>query len=136
MEGFWISKLKVTLLTGRTIYQGVGKECGKLSEEYWQSISICEIDPEDLKLLGMKEYDSVRVVTDYGSTVLTAIESLRAPHAGVIFIPYGAYANNLINTKTHGTGMPSFKGIVAEIEPAKGEKPMSLRELLTEYYGK
>ena len=128
--------LKVTLLTGRTIYQGVGKECGKLSDEYWHSVSICEIDSEDLELLGLKENDCVRVTTEFGSIVLTVIESFRAPHTGMIFIPYGLFANTLIGTKTHGTGMPSFKGIPAEVEPAKGEKPVKIRELLLEYYGK
>ena len=129
-------KLKATLLTGRTIYQGVGKECGKLSDEYWHSVSICEIDPEDLEFLGLKENDSVRVNTDFGSIVLTAIQSLRGPHTGLVFIPYGPFANTLIGTETHGTGMPSFKGILAEVEPAKGEKPMKVRELLKKYYGK
>lgn len=131
-----MSKLNVTLLTGRTIYQGVGKECGKLSDEYWRSVSICEIDPEDMQRLNLKENDSVRVVTDFGSIVLTAVESLRAPHAGMVFIPYGLFANALIGTKTHGTGMPSFKGIPAVVEPAKGEKPLKIRELLKESYGK
>lgn len=131
-----MTRLMTILLTGRTIYQGVGKECGKLSDEYWRSISICEINPEDLKFLGLKENDSVRVTTSFGSIVLTAIEPLRASNAGTVFIPYGVFANVLIGTKTHGTGMPSFKGIPAELEPAKGEKPMKVRELLKEYYGK
>ena len=129
-------KLEVVLLTGRTIYQGVGKECGKFSEEYWHSVSICEIYEKDLNSLHLKENDSVRVITDFGSVVLTAIKSLRTPHRGVVFIPYGPFANTLIDTKTHSTGMPSFKGIPAQIEPAPGEKPMQIRKLLKTQYGK
>ncbi|MFH0897454.1 MAG: molybdopterin dinucleotide binding domain-containing protein [Candidatus Bathyarchaeota archaeon] len=128
-------KLRAILLTGRTIYQGVGKECGKLSDEYFHSVSICEIDPEDLNFLSLKEKDSVRVTTDFGSIVLTAIESLRAAHVGAVFIPYGPFANTLIGTETNGTGMPSFKGIPADVEPAQGEKPLKIRELLKKYYG-
>ena len=131
-----MSRLKVSLLTGRTIYQGVGKESGKLSDDYWRSVSICEMDPSDLQLLGIKANSSVRVITEFGSIVLRAVESSKAPHAGVIFIPYGLFANVLIGTRTHGTGMPSFKGIPAEVEPAKGEKPMKIRDLLRECYGK
>lgn len=129
-------RLKASLLTGRTIYQGVGKEHGKLSDEYWHSVAVCEMDPSDLQLLGIKENNSVRVITESGSVVLRAVESLRAPHAGVIFIPYGLFANVLTGTRTHGTGMPSFKGIPAEVEPARGEKAMKIRDLLRECYGK
>jgi len=131
-----VPRLKASLLTGRTIYQGVGKEHGKLSDEYWHSVAVCEMDPSDLQLLGIKENNSVRVITESGSVVLRAVESLRAPHAGVIFIPYGLFANVLTGTRTHGTGMPSFKGIPAEVEPARGEKAMKIRDLLRECYGK
>ena len=129
-------KLKATLLTGRTIYQGVGKECGKLSDEYWHSVSICEIDPEDIRFLGIKENEAVRVTTSFGSVILTAIKSLRGPHTGIIFIPYGLFSNILIDVKTHGTGMPTFKGLQADVEPAKGEKPLKILELLKKFYGK
>ena len=129
-------KLKVTLLTGRSIYQGVGRECGKLSNEYWNSVTICEMDPEDLQLLGIKENDTVRVSTEFGSVILRAVESANASHNGMIFIPYGAFANVLISSGTNGTGMPSFKGIMAEVEPAKGEKMLKIRDLLKQYYGK
>lgn len=129
-------KLRVTLLTGRSIYQGVGKEWGKLSDEYWRSVTICEIDPKDLQLLSIKENDSVKVTTEFGSVVLRAVEASNASHAGMVFIPYGPFANILIGSRTHGTGMPSFKGIAAEVEPAKGVKTMSIRDLLKEYYGK
>jgi len=39
-----------------------------------------------------------------------------------------------MNTKTHGTGMPSLKGVPAEIEPAPKEKVLSLSNLLNKYY--
>lgn len=30
----------------RTIEQGVGKECGKASRDYFESVAVCYIDPE------------------------------------------------------------------------------------------
>ncbi len=131
-----MEKLRVILLTGRSIYQGVGKELGKLSDEYWRSVAICEIDPRDLQLLGIKENDSVKVTTEFGSVVLRAEEALNASHIGMVFIPYGPFANILIGSKTDGTGMPSFKGIAAEVESAKGAKIMNVHDLLKEFYGK
>ncbi|NWF87578.1 molybdopterin dinucleotide-binding protein [Candidatus Bathyarchaeota archaeon] len=129
-------KLKVTLLTGRTIEQGVGKERGKTSQEYVESVSVCFIDPEDLKKLGIKEKTNVLVSTKYGSVVVKALKSLRGPHSGVIYIPYGPWANVIVDPETHSIGMPSLKGISAEIEPAPDKPLLSLEELLNEQFRK
>jgi len=130
------SKLKVTLLTGRTIEQGVGKERGKASEDYFESVAVCYVDPEDLKKLGTKERTNVRVSTDYGSVILKALKSPRGPHPGVIFIPYGVWVNAVVSTETDSIGMPSLKGISAEIEPAADKVVLGLSELLREQFGK
>jgi formylmethanofuran dehydrogenase subunit D len=129
-------KLRVTLLTGRTIEQGVAKERGKASKEYMESVSVCYMDPEDLKKLGIKEKTNVQVSTDYGSVVVKALKSLRAPHPNVIFIPYGPWANVVVNPETHGIGMPSLKGIPAEVEPAPDRPVSSLEGLLKEQFGR
>jgi len=129
--------LKVSLLTGRTLRQGQGKEYGKLSERYWKSVAICEIDPNDLKELELKEGASVKITTNYGSVVVRAVKSLRAPHTGKVFVPYGPWASVIINPKTHGTGMPSFKGIQATVEPAANdEKVLTMPELLQTHFKK
>jgi len=130
------SRLKVTLLTGRTIEQGVGKESGKSSEEYFQSVAVCYIDAEDLKKLGIKAGTNVRVSTTCGSIIVRALKSLRGPHRGVVFVPYGAWANAVMCPDTGSTGMPSFKGIPAEIEPASEEAVLELAELLKQQFGK
>jgi formylmethanofuran dehydrogenase subunit D len=129
-------KLQVSLITGRTLSQGKGKEFGKFSNEYLSSVSICEIDPEDMRLLGVKENDVVKVITDFGSVTLRTVKSLRGPHPKVVFIPYGPWASVLANPKTHGTGMPSLKGENAEIEYAPNEKVVSLQELLKLHFRK
>jgi formylmethanofuran dehydrogenase subunit D len=128
-------KLRVTLLTGRTIEQGVGKERGKASKEYVESVSVCYMDPEDLKKLGIKEKTTILVSTNYGSVVVKALKSLRAPHLGIIFIPYGPWANVISSPETHSIGMPSFKGIPAEVEPAPDKPLLNLEELLREEFG-
>jgi len=126
--------LKVSLLTGRTIDQGRGKEMGKLSKEYLESVVICQMDPKDMKSLGIDENTNVKVVTDFGSVVLKAVKSARGPHPKVAFIPYGPWASLIMNPETHGTGMPSLKGIPAEIEPATNEKVLSLKDLLKKFH--
>lgn len=128
--------MKVTLLTGRTLRQGQGKEQGKLSELYLKSVAVCEMDPDDMKRLGIKENENVKIATDSGSVVVRAVKSLRAPHPGAVFVPYGPWVSLIMNSKTHGTGMPSFKGITAEVEPAPNEPVLSLPELLRQHFKK
>lgn len=127
-------KLKATLLTGRTIDQGVGKEHGKLSEKYQENVAICHMDPEDIRSLGIRENENVRIITNFGSVVVKLVKSPTAPHPKVIFIPYGPWASLVMNPETHGTGMPSLKGIPVEIEPALKERVPSIPDLLEEHY--
>lgn len=129
-------KLEVTLLTGRTIKQGVGKELGKLSKEYYSDVAVCEMDSRDLDSLGITENSNVKITTRFGSIVLRVIESQRSPHQGVAYIPYGLWANVLMSSDTGGTGMPSFKGVPAEVQPAPEEEVMEVRDLLKHFYGK
>lgn len=130
-----MSKPQFLLVTGRTIYQGVGKEYGKFSKEYFESVAICEIDPKDMRELGIRENENVKVTTNFGTVVVKAVESMRGPHLKVIFIPYGPWASLVMDPRTHGTGMPSLKGISAVIE-SSSEKILALPELLEKYYGK
>ena len=122
-----LPKLRVSLLTGRTIEQGTGKETGKFSEKYLESVSVCQIDPEDMIFLKVKENENIKVTTEFGSVIMKVVKSKRAPHSGVVFIPYGPWASVLANPETHGTGMPSLKGEMAEIEPASTEKVLNLQ---------
>ena len=126
--------MEVSLITGRTIDQGCGKEHGKLSKEYIESVAICEMNPEDMKSLKVHEGDRVRVATDYGSVVVTAKKSRRIRSPGTIFIPYGPWANLILASDTDGTGMPLLKGVRADIEPTD-EKVLDLPDLLTQSYG-
>lgn len=126
--------MKVVLITGRTLAQGQSKEYGKTSAKYMESCATCEIDEADLAKMQIKVGENVKVTTKYGSVVVKAMKS-REANPGFIFIPYGPWANMLIGVETHGTGMPSFKGVEAEIEPAISEKVLGLEELLKTFYG-
>ncbi|NIP66829.1 molybdopterin dinucleotide-binding protein [Candidatus Bathyarchaeota archaeon] len=128
--------MKVSLITGRTIDQGTGKERGKLLKEYQQKVAICEMDPHDMRELGVRENENIRVSTEFGSVIVQAIKSDCAPHPAVIFMPYGPWANMLMCSETHGTGMPSLKGVSAEVESASEERVLSVPELLEMHFRK
>jgi len=106
------------LVTGRSAAQGRAKEKGKKTAEYVDSVTVCEFDPVDLKALGAEPGENIRISTAQGTVILKAAESKQIPHEGIIFIPYGPWANMLVDPETNGTGMPSFKGISCEVSPA------------------
>jgi len=124
--------LNVIVNTGRTIDQGRGKEMGKLSDVYQKDVTQCQIDPEDMKTLGLRRNANVKVTTNFGSIVLRAVKSLRGPHPNMIFIAYGPWASMISDPESHGTGMPSLKGMKGVIEPAPNEKVLTMQELVNQ----
>jgi formylmethanofuran dehydrogenase subunit D len=129
-------KLRVTLLSGRTIEQGVGKEYGKASKDYYDACSMCYMDAEDLKKLGVKNNTNILVTTPVGSIVLKAVKYPRGPTPGLIYIPYGPWANAVCSDATTSIGMPSFKGTPAEVEAAPNRKVLTIEELMMEEFGR
>jgi formylmethanofuran dehydrogenase subunit D len=130
------TRLSVVLVTGRTIEQGVSKEHGKGSEDYAENVAVCYLDPEDLKQLKIKEKTPVQVSTPHGSVVVRVIKSRRDPHPRLVFMPYGPWANAIADPETDSIGMPSLKGVPAEVEPAPDKSVLSLKELLKKQFGK
>ena len=124
--------LTVTLITGRTLDQGRGREEGKFTELFYRSTAMVELDPEDFNRLNPK--GNVKVKTDYGEVVVQPTQSLMR-HPGIGFIPMGPWANIVIDPNTRGSGMPTFKGVKATIE-VTSEPILRLNELLLRYYGR
>ena len=129
-------KLKLTLITGRTIDQGVGKERGKGSKEYYEYAAVCFIDPADMQKLGIRNGTNVRVTTRFGSVVVRALKQPRGANPGMIFMPCGSWANVVCGDDTFTMGMPLFKGFPAELEAAPNEPVLHLEELLLKEYGR
>ena len=127
-----MQKLDVLVNTGRTIDQGRGKEMGKTSEVYRNDVSQVQIDPEDMKKIGIRRNSIVKVTTDFGSVTLRAVKSIRGPHPNMVFISYGPYASMVSDPETHGSGMPSLKGMKGTLEPAPNEKVLTMEELINE----
>ncbi len=121
--------LKVTLITGRTISQGVNLE-NKTSSDYMDATACCEVNSKDMGLLG-KPGSNVRVRTRYGDVVVKLKENNGNPD-DIAFIPMGPWANAVVDPDTKGCGMPGFKGIPAEIE-ATNERILLMKELIARY---
>jgi formylmethanofuran dehydrogenase subunit D len=120
--------LEVTLITGRTIGQGETVE-EKLSDEYMRQAAICELGEDDMKKLGVKDGEAIKIITDGGEVCVFAKSSNLSK--GIAFIPLGPWANAVIPEGTDSTGMPGFKGLRARIVKTE-EKVPDAEELLKE----
>jgi formylmethanofuran dehydrogenase subunit D len=129
-------KLTATLITGRTIDQGVGKEMGKGSKEYFDSASVCFIDEADIQKLGIRSRTNVKVTSKYGSVIVKVLKNPYGTNPGIVFIPCGLWANAICGDETFGMGMPMFKGFQVDVEPAPKEIVLTLDELLKKEYGR
>jgi formylmethanofuran dehydrogenase subunit D len=129
-------KLRATLITGRTIEQGVGKELGKGSVEYYDSCAVCFFDKSDMQKIGVKNGSIVKVTSKFGSVIVKAQKYPWGTNPGMVFIPCGSWANCITGDDTYSMGMPLFKGFPVEVEPAPNERVMTLEQLLMNNFGR
>lgn len=125
---FFLEKLNVILISGRTTEQGVGLEEGKQSEKYVKSIQHVQINPLAAENLNLKEDDVVDIATESGSVSVYWKPDQRLDQ-GLVFFPYGIWANQLFSSETEGTGMPSFKGTKATLTKSMKKRATSLEEI-------
>lgn len=121
------------LITGQQIDQGVALEAGKTKSRYVRAAGVCMIDKEDFKKLDCLIGTPVKVTTDHGEVIVYSRLTDEGPHPGVIFIPAGPWANQLVNPDSQGMGTPTYKGIKAKIEPVKNGKVLDTITLLKKY---
>lgn len=105
------------LIPGRTSKQGVGISEGKFKEGYQSETRTLQVAPQDMQRLGLKDNDRVRLKSEWGQieVSITAAKGDELP-PGLLFIPYGDLSSQLMGGETHGSGMPTSKGIDVELE--------------------
>lgn len=94
------------------------------------------MDAGDMKKLGVKSNTNILVSTPEGSVVLRAVKYPRAATPGLIYVPYGPWANAVCSNNTSSIGMPSFKGTPAEVESAPNMQLLTMEELLKKEFGR
>ena len=110
------------LIPGRTSKQGVGISEGKFKEGYRSETETLQVAPQDMKRLGLAEGERVRLKSEFGQieVVITAAKGDELP-PGLLFIAYGDLSSRLMGGDTHGSGMPTSKGIDVELERIGGK---------------
>jgi formylmethanofuran dehydrogenase subunit D len=105
------------LVPGRTAKQGVGISEGKFKEGYQNETQTLLVSPADMKRLELADGARVRLTSEWGQ-----IEVKIAPAKGdelppgLLFIAYGDLSSRLMGGDTHGSGMPTSKGIDVTLE--------------------
>jgi len=105
------------LIPGRTSKQGCGISEGKFAENYQREINTLQVAPEDMERLGIENGDRVRLTSGERQIEVAVVKSKgdELP-PGLLFIAYGDLSSRLMHGDTHGSGMPTSKGMDVELE--------------------
>ncbi len=105
------------LIPGRTSKQGCGISEGKFTEGYQAETTTLQVSPQDMQRLGLADGDRVRLASETGriEVAVTAAKGDELP-SGVLFIAYGDLSSRLMGADTHGSGMPTSKGLDVTLE--------------------
>ena len=108
------------LIPGRTSDQGCGISEGKFLEKYQREINSLQVAPGDMARLGIVAGDRVRLTSEHGQVDVAVIAAKKDElPAGLLFIAYGDISSRLMGGDTHGSGMPTSKGIDVQMELLK-----------------
>ena len=105
------------LIPGRTSKQGVGISEGKFGDAYQSEITTLLVAPEDMERLSLQAGNRVRLTSEHGQ-VEVAIRPAKSGElpSGLLFIAYGDISSRLMGGDTHGSGMPTSKGLDVQLE--------------------
>jgi formylmethanofuran dehydrogenase subunit D len=109
------------LIPGRTAKQGVGISEGKFKEGYVSETQTLLVAPQDMQRVGLTDGNRVSLTSEWGRIEVT-VASAKGDELppGILFIAYGDLSSRLMGGDTHGSGMPTSKGIdvMLEVVPA------------------
>lgn len=116
------------LIPGRTSAQGAGISEGKFEATYVRETTSLQMTPADMGRLQLEEGHWVELTSDYGRVKVQVIPSKKDELPdGILFIAYGDISSQLMGGDTHGSGMPTSKGLDVTVKatdpPANNADP-------------
>lgn len=105
------------LIPGRTAKQGCGISEGKFGDTYQRETTLLQVSSSDMERLALQDGDRVRLHSEFGSVEVSVVSAKgdELP-PGLLFIPYGDLSSRLMGADTHGSGMPTSKGLDVQLE--------------------
>jgi formylmethanofuran dehydrogenase subunit D len=106
------------LIPGRTSEQGCGISEGKFQDKYQQEINTLQVSPGDMQRLGLVDGNRVRLTGEQGQIVEVNVTTAKKDELpdGMLFIAYGNISSQMMDGDTHGSGMPTSKGMDVKLE--------------------
>jgi formylmethanofuran dehydrogenase subunit D len=105
------------LIPGRTAKQGCGISEGKFGETYQSETNVLQVSASDMQRLALSNGDRVRLRSPHGVVEVPVVSAKEDElPAGLLFIPYGDLSSRLMGSDTHGSGMPTSKGLDVELD--------------------
>ena len=109
----------IKITTYRDIFQIEALEQNRFGEEYRKLSAAIMMSKEDMRKMGFKQGDKVKLINDCGSIVVELRETKRNEPGGVAFMVNSPWSNSLVSDETGGKGIPEFKNINARISLTK-----------------
>jgi formylmethanofuran dehydrogenase subunit D len=105
------------LIPGRTSKQGCGISEGKYGATYQTEINRVHVSEQDMQRLDIQKGDRVKLTSEFGQVELE-VEPAKGDELppGILFLAYGDLSSRLMGGDTHGSGMPTSKGLDVELE--------------------
>jgi len=105
------------LIPGRTSRQGSGISEGKYRKNYLDETNTLRVAAGDMQRLDLMDGDRVRLRSEFGQ-VEVVVKTTKGDELppGLLFIAYGDVSSRLMGSDTHGSGMPTSKGIDVELD--------------------
>ena len=123
-------RMTFTMITHRSVEEGIAMEKGKNTKEYFAACSVIEMNELDMLRMGIEENSEVRIRSECGEVIVTAIRGYQELSPGVCHIRQGVWANQIVPARTQSTGVPQYSGFPVTIEPTHGERVRGAKELL------
>lgn len=112
---------EIKISTYRDIFQVEALEHDRFGEEYLKLSACIMVSKNDLKRMGLKAGDRVRVFNNYGNIVVEVKETKRDEPGGLAFMVNSPWSNALVSDDTRGKGIPDFKNISAKVSLVKDD---------------
>ncbi len=106
------------LIPGRTSRQAAAIGSGRFADAYLHEVTTLRVSPSDMRRIGLADGDRVRITSAGGRQVDVAVGAAVDDElpSGVLFIAAGNLSSQLLDSDTHGTGMPTSKGLDVRLE--------------------
>lgn len=114
-------QIHLLLVTCRDVFQYAARQKGEASSDYEQRSTLLRLSPEDMKVLGVKDGERVKLSNQIAELVVR-VKTEKSCWQGVGFIPASPYVNRLTSYDPVKRRLPDFKRLEVVAETLVAER--------------